>query len=236
MKFPTNHIGANRDEVANTVIMPGDPLRAKFIAEEFLQDVRCFNKIRNMLGYTGIYRGNRVSVMGSGMGIPSMGIYSHELYNFYEVEKIIRVGTAGCIVQNMDLKDLVIAMGACTNSNFTEQFCLQGTFAPIASYNLVSKAVGCAQKKGLKFIVGNVLSSDYIYGENKEFIDKWNKMGIIAFEMEAAALYTNAAVSGREALCLLAISDCLLTGKSLSHEEREKGFMDIIKVALCCCV
>ncbi|MDR0404720.1 MAG: purine-nucleoside phosphorylase [Oscillospiraceae bacterium] len=233
-KFSTNHIEADLGEIADTVLMPGDPLRAKFIAEEFLENPKCFNTIRNMLGYTGTYNGKRISVMGSGMGMPSMGIYSHELYNFYGVKKIIRIGSAGGITEGIKLKDIVIAMGACTNSNFAHRFCSQGTLAPIASYSLLSKAVECAKKNELRFVVGNVLSSDHFYGEDEEFVSKWSKVGVIAFEMEAAALYINAAVAKREALCLLAISDCLLTKKSLTPREREKGFADMMKVALCC--
>lgn len=232
MQTPTPHIGAKAGEIAKTVLMPGDPLRAKFIAENFLEDVVQFNSVRNMLGYTGTYKGKRISVMGGGMGMPSIGIYSYELFNFYEVDNIIRIGTAGSMNENVKVRDVVIALGASTNSNYAAQYCLPGTFAPIASYDLVSSAVKVANEKNINTVVGNILSSDTFYCADKTATDKWISMGILAVEMEAAALYMNAAQAKKNALCLLTISDSLITGESLSAEDRQSSFTDMMKIAL----
>jgi len=232
MQTPTPHIGAKLGEIAKTVLMPGDPLRAKFIAENFLEDVFQFNSIRNMFGYTGTYKGKRVSVMGGGMGMPSIGIYSYELFNFYNVDNIIRIGTAGSMNENVKVRDVVIALGASTNSNYAAQYCLPGTFAPIASYELVSAAVKVAKEKNINTVVGNILSSDTFYCADKTATEKWRSMGILAVEMEAAALYMNAAQARKNALCLLTISDSLLTGESLSAEERQLSFTDMMEIAL----
>lgn len=194
---PTPHNSAVKGEIAKTVLMPGDPLRAKFVAENFLTDVKQFNSVRNMFGYTGKYNGKEVSVMGSGMGMPSIGIYSYELFNFYDVENIIRIGTTGAIHDDLDLGDLVIAQGSCTDSNFAKHFNLPGTFAPIASFKLLRGAVDAAEKLGVKYMVGNVLSSDVFYNETFDSFIQWKKMGVLCAEMESAALYMNAA-SGRE--------------------------------------
>jgi len=229
---PTPHIGARLGEIAKTVLMPGDPLRAKFIAENFLEDVVQFNSVRNMLGYTGTYQGKRISVMGAGMGMPSMGIYSYELFNFYDVDNIIRIGTAGSLNKNAKLRDVVIALGASTDSNYASQYCLPGTFAPIATFDLVNNAVQAAKEKNINAVVGNILSSDTFYCADKTALDRWIKMGIIAVEMEAAALYMNAAEAGKNALCLLTISDCPLTGESLSAEDRQSSFTEMIEIAL----
>ena len=229
---PTPHISADISEIADVVIMPGDPLRAKYIAENFLKNVRCFNSVRNMLGFTGEYNGKVLSVMGSGMGMPSIGIYSYELFNFYNVEKIIRVGTAGAIDDDINLRDIVIGMGACTDSNYSSQYNLPGTFSPIASYGLLKDADNCIKRLGLNSRVGNILSSDKFYNDDENILNKWKKMGVLAVEMEAAALYMNAARSGKEALCLLTISDCPFKGTALSSEERQKSFTDMMKVAL----
>ena len=229
---PTPHIGAKLGEIAKTVLMPGDPLRAKFIAENFLEDVVQFNSVRNMLGYTGTYQGKRISVMGAGMGMPSMGIYSYELFNFYDVDNIIRIGTAGSLNKNVKLRDVVIALGASTDSNYASQYCLPGTFAPIATFDLVNNAVQAAKEKNINAVVGNILSSDTFYCADKTALDKWIKMGIIAVEMEAAALYMNATEAGKNALCLLTISDCPLTGESLSAEDRQSGFTEMMEIAL----
>lgn len=229
--IPTPHIGANLNEIAQTVLMPGDPLRAKFIAENFLTDVKCFNKVRNMLGFTGTYKGQKVSVMGGGMGMPSIGIYSYELFNFYNVQRIIRIGSAGAINSKVNLKDIVMAMGACTDSNYGNQYKLNGVFAPIADFNLLKKAESCAQELGIKAFVGNIYSSDVFYSD-ESVLPEWDKMGVLAVEMEAAALYMNAAKSGKEALCILTVSDCPLKGLSLPSEEREKGFCNMVKIAL----
>ncbi|HHV33045.1 purine-nucleoside phosphorylase [Caproiciproducens sp. LBM24188] len=229
---PTPHNGALPGEIAQTVLMPGDPLRAKFIADNYLTDVHCFNTVRNMLGFTGNYKGKRVSVMGGGMGMPSVGIYTYELFNFYNVDNIIRIGSAGGIADNVHVRDVVVGMGACTDSNYAAQYCLPGTFAPIASYDLLSKAVKAAEELNVKTVVGNVLSSDVFYGDNENALKSWKKMGVLAVEMEAAALYMNAARAGKNALCLLTISDCPFTGEELSAEERQTGFKQMMEVAL----
>lgn len=229
---PTPHIGAKLGEIANTVLMPGDPLRAKFIAENFLEDVVQFNTVRNMFGYTGTYKGKRISVMGGGMGMPSIGIYSYELFNFYNVENIIRIGTAGSLSEKVHLRDVVIGLGASTNSNYAMQYNLPGTFAPIASYELVRDAANVAAEKNINAVVGNILSSDTFYCADKTANEKWISMGILAVEMEAAALYMNAAEAGKKALCLLTISDCPLTGESLSAEERQNSFTQMMEIAL----
>lgn len=230
--IPTPHNRAKLGDIAKTVLMPGDPLRAKFIAENFLEDVVQFNSIRNMLGYTGTYKGKRISVMGGGMGMPSIGIYSYELFNFYDVDNIIRIGTAGSLSENLNLRDIVIGLGASTNSNYAAQYNLPGTFAPIASFDLVSSAVEIAKEKNINTIVGNILSSDTFYSADKTALDRWKSMGILAVEMEAAALYMNAAEAGKNALCILTISDCPLTGESLSAEDRQLSFTEMMKIAL----
>jgi purine-nucleoside phosphorylase len=232
MHIPTPHIGAKAGEIAKTVLMPGDPLRAKFIAENFLEDVVQFNSVRNMFGYTGTYKGKRVSVMGGGMGMPSIGIYSYELFNFYEVDNIIRIGTAGSMNENVKVRDVVIALGASTNSSYAAQYCLPGTFAPIASYDLVSSAVNAAEERNINAVVGNILSSDTFYCADATATEKWISMGILAVEMEAAALYMNAAQAKKNALCLLTISDSLITGESLSAEDRQTSFTDMMEIAL----
>lgn len=232
MNIPTPHNAAGEGEIAKTVLMPGDPLRAKFIADTYLQDVVCFNKVRNMLGYTGTYKGKRVSVMGGGMGMPSIGIYSYELFHFYEVDSIIRIGTAGGISDNVKLRDVLIGMGASTNSNYAAQYKLPGTFAPIADFDLLRKAVLAAEKLNIKTVVGNVLSSDTFYGDDKDANDLWRKMNVLAVEMEAAALYMNAARAGKKALCILTISDHIYTGEALSAEDRQSTFQDMMKIAL----
>ena len=231
-KVPTAHNAATEGQIAKTVLMPGDPLRAKYIAENYLENVTCFNTVRNMLGFTGSYKGKPVSVMGHGMGIPSIGIYTYELFNFYDVDNIIRIGSAGALSDDLDLKDLVIAMGACTDSNYAKQYQLPGTYAPIASYPLMQKAIEEAQKRGIKIAVGNVLSSDMFYNANKSANDAWKSMGASCIEMEAAALYMNAAKAGKNALCILSISDHIYKGTELSAQERQLGFKNMIEVAL----
>ena len=238
LKTPTPHIAAKPGDFGKTVLMPGDPLRAKFIAENFLQDPVLVNNVRGVQGYTGTYKGVKVSVMASGMGMPAMGIYSHELYNGYGVENIIRVGSAGAIQEHIDLYDLVIAQGACTDSNFAAQFHLSGTFAPIASYELLSAAVDIAREMGAKYHVGNVNSSDVFYGDHAgvpEGLDSvygLKKMGVMALEMEAAALYMNAARYGKRALCICTISDHVLKGVETTSQERQTAFTEMMKVAL----
>lgn len=229
---PTPHIGAKPGEIAKTVLMPGDPLRAQVVAETFLKNPVRYNSVRGMYGFTGEYEGKLVSVQGSGMGMPSMGIYSYELFNFYGVENIIRIGSAGAFCNDLALGDLVIAMGACTNSNYAHQFDLPGTFAPIASYDLLTKAVQAAERLGVKYKVGNILSSDTFYSDLTNSAAQWIKMGVLAVEMEAAALYMNAARAGKNALCLVSISDNVRTGEAMSAEERQNSFTDMMKVAL----
>lgn len=229
--MPTPHNSAEKGEIAKTVLMPGDPLRAEFIAKAYLENPICYNKVRGMLGFTGKYKGVEVSVQGSGMGIPSIGIYSHELFNEYGVDNIIRVGTAGGIADAVDLRDVVIAMGACTNSNYVEQFDLPGTYAPTASYTLLSRAVKSAENHGCTYHVGNILSSDTFYDDSNS-LTAWQKMNVLAVEMESAALYMNAARAGKNALCILTVSDCPLKGLSTTAEERQTSFTDMMEIAL----
>ena len=227
----TPHNSAEKGDIAKTVLMPGDPLRAKFIAENYLENPVCYNQVRGMLGYTGTYRGVRMSVQGSGMGMPSMGIYSHELFNEYDVENIIRIGTAGALSDNVNLRDIVIAMSASTNSNYANQYGLSGTYAPTASYKLLSEAVKFSESLNLNYHVGNVLSSDTFYDESGS-LSEWKKMGVLAVEMETASLYMNAVRSGKNALCILTVSDCPFRNLSTTAEERQTSFRDMMEVAL----
>ena len=235
---PTPHISAKPGDFGKTVLMPGDPLRAKFIAETFLENPVLVNNVRGVQGHTGTYKGVKVSVMASGMGMPAIGIYSHELYNGYGVENIIRVGSAGAIQENIDLYDLVLAQGACTDSNWAAQFHLPGTFAPIADYTLLSEAVKAAENIGATYHVGNVNSSDVFYGdhvgvpEGLGSVYGLKKMGVMALEMEAAALYMNAARYGKRALCICTISDHVLTGTETTSQERQTAFTTMMRVAL----
>ena len=236
--MPTPHISCNPGDFGKTVLMPGDPLRSKFIAENFLENPVLVNNVRGVHGYTGYYKGVKVSVMASGMGMPAIGIYSHELFNFYEVDNIIRVGSAGSIQENIELYDIVLAQGACTDSNYAKQFHLPGTFAPIASYELLSEAVKACENHGAKFHVGNVNSSDVFYGDHAgvpEGLDSvygLKKMGVMALEMEAAALYMNAARYGKRGLCICTISDHVLKGVETTSEERQNSFTQMMKIAL----
>ncbi len=230
--IPTPHIGAVEGQIAKTVLMPGDPLRAKYIAETYLEDVKCFNTVRNMLGFTGTYKGREISVMGGGMGMPSVGIYSYELFNFYDVDRIIRIGSAGALQDNVKVRDVVIGMGACTDSNYASQYRLPGTYAPIADFKLLRKAVETAEKQGTNVVVGNVLSADVFYNDYAKTNDLWRGMNVLCVEMEAAALYMNAARAGKQALCLLTISDHIYTGESLSAEERQLSFQEMMEIAL----
>lgn len=232
MSVPTIHIQAQLGEIANTVLLPGDPLRAKFIAENFLTDVKQYNSIRNMFGFTGYYNGKRVSVQGSGMGIPSIGIYSYELFNFYGVENIIRVGTAGAIDDDLEIGDICIGMTASTNSNYVSQFELPGTYCPCADYGLVSKAVNEAEKLGVKYKVGGILSSDSFYCDQANSLRPWQKMGVLCVEMEASALYMNANRAGKKALTIATISDCPFKQTETTSEQREKSFTNMMKIAL----
>ena len=229
--MPTPHNNAKKGDIARTVLMPGDPLRARFIAENYLDDPVCYNEVRGMLGYTGTYKGVPVSVQGSGMGMPSIGIYSWELFNEYDVENIIRVGTAGSVADNVELRDVVIGMSASTNSAYASQYRLPGTYAPTASWKLLSAAVKSAEEQGSRFHVGNILSSDTFYDDADSLAD-WQKMGVLAIEMEAAALYMNAARAGKNALCILTVSDCPLKGESTTAEERQTTFRNMMEIAL----
>lgn len=227
----TPHNEAVQGAFAKTVLMPGDPLRARFIAETFLTDARLVNNVRGVQGYTGTYQGTPVSVMASGMGMPSIGIYSHELFHFYDVDNIIRVGSAGAISPRLKLRDVVIAQGACTNSDYARQYGLPGTFAPIADFGLLETAVAVARRMGVEPPVGNLLSSDTFYNKAGNTLD-WGQMGVLAIEMETAALYCNAAEAGKRALTICSISDSLVTGEELSPADRQTGFTQMMEIAL----
>ena len=229
---PTPHIGAKYGEIAETVIMAGDPLRAKMMAEKYLDNPIQFNNVRGMLGFTGTHAGKRVSVMGHGMGIPSIGIYSYELYNFYGVKTIIRVGSAGSIHKDLHIGDIAIAMGACTNSSFAMQYGLTGTFAPIADFDMLTTAVSVCKEKGSIYHAGNVLSSDTFYDDDATSNQKWIKLGVIGVEMEAAALYMNAARCGKSALAMCTVSDHLLKNQAITASERQISFTEMIEIAL----
>ena len=230
--IPTAHNNAKANYFAKTVLMPGDPLRAKYIAETYLENPRQVTAVRNMFGYTGTYKGKEISVMGGGMGMPSIGIYSYELFNFYGVDQIIRIGSAGALQDHIKVMDVVIGMGACTDSNYAYQYGLPGTFAPIADYELMNKAIETAKRQGTNVVVGNVVSSDVFYNADPTVNDRWRSMGVLAVEMEAAALYMNAAKAKKKALCMLTISDHIYTGESLCAEDRQLGFGKMMEIAL----
>ncbi len=227
----TPHNSANKGDFAKTVLMPGDPLRAKFIAETFLTDARLVNNVRGIQGYTGTYKGVPVSVMASGMGMPSMGIYSHELFSQYDVDNIIRIGSAGAISEKLQLRDLVAGLGACTDSGYAAQFDLPGTYCPVCSYELLETAVGCARSLGQRLTVGTLLSSDSFYDASNSTL-RWGKMGVLAVEMESAALYCNAAYLGKRALAICTISDHIVTGEALDAASRQTTFTAMMQVAL----
>ena len=236
--MPTPHNSAVKGDFAKTVLMPGDPLRAKFIAETFLENPRLVNNVRGVQGYTGSYRGVPVSVMASGMGMPSIGIYSWELYTVFGVENIMRIGSTGAMQENINLRDIVIGQGACTDSNWAGQYHLPGTFAPIADYHMLETCVETAKELGLPYHVGNILSSDRFYGDDGDMTggwignQAWKKMGVMAVEMEAAALYMNAARAGKHALAICTVSDHLLRNENCTAEERQNGFTNMMKLAL----
>lgn len=230
--MPTVHISANKGDIADTILLPGDPLRAKFIAENFLENVVCYNEVRGMYGFTGNYKGKKVSVQGTGMGMPSIGIYTHELISHYGVKNLIRVGSCGSFQENVKVRDVILAIGASTNSRYIHQYNLPGYYAPTASFELIEKAKKSAEKKEISVKVGNVLSSDIFYDDDADAWTKWAKMGILAVEMEAAALYMNAARLGANALAILTVSDSLVTGESTTSQEREKTLVDMIEVGL----
>lgn len=228
----TPHNSAKKGDIAKTVLLPGDPLRAKFIAENFLEDAVQFNSVRNMFGYTGTYKGQKVSVMGTGMGIPSIGIYSYELIHFFGVENLIRIGSCGSFNKNLKLYDIILAMGACTNSNFANQYELPGTFSAIASWELLSKAKQVADEKNIDVTIGNVYTGDNFYSPQQDVWKKWAQMGVLAAEMETYALYCNAAYAGVNALTILTVSDSIVTNEETSSEERQKGFTKMMEIAL----
>lgn len=229
---PTPHNEAVAGQIAPLVLMPGDPLRAKRLAETYLENVEQFNGVRNMLGYTGTYQGNPVSVMGSGMGLPSIGIYSYELYNFYGVESIVRIGTAGGVAPDVRLRDIVLGVGACTDSNYAHQFNAPGTLAPIADFGLLRRAADAAERLGYPVRVGNVLSSDVFYDEDPTASERWAKMGVLAVEMESAALYLNAMRARKRALTILTVTDVVSRGEALTAEERQESLTQMMEVAL----
>ena len=236
--YPTPHINAKPEDFAKTVLMPGDPLRAKFMAETYLENPVLVNSVRGINGYTGMYKGKKISIMASGMGIPSIGIYANELYSVFGVENIIRVGSAGGISEKVKIRDIVIGMGACTDSNFANQFALPGTFSPIASYRLLKTFCDEAEKMGLSFHVGNILSSDVFYADTavESTTPKWAKMGVLAVEMEAAGLYMTAARLGKNALAICTVSDHLVTGEATTAQERQTTFTDMMTLALECAI
>lgn len=228
----TAHINAKKGDIAETILLPGDPLRAKFIAETYLEDPVEFNNVRNMLGYTGTYKGKRVSVMGTGMGVASIGIYSYELIHFYGVKNLIRVGSCGAYHKDLKLYDIIFGMGASTNSNYAHQYNLPGTFSAIASWELLEKAKKVADEKGIEVNVGNILSSDVFYNKDADAYKKWADMGILAVEMEAYALYCNAQAAGVNALTILTVSDSLVTKQETTAKERENSFTKMMEIAL----
>lgn len=228
----TPHIEAKENDFAKTVLMPGDPLRAKFIAEEYIDDARLVNNVRGIQGYTGTYKGKEISVMASGMGMPSMGIYSYELYKFYNVDNIIRIGSAGGIADGLRLRDIVIAMGCSTNSNYAAQYNVCGTFAPLADYHLLLTAADICKRKNIDVKIGNILTSDVFYNDDAEFNMKWKRLGILAVEMETAALYFNAARLGKRALSICTISDHVIRGEELSAKDRQETFTEMMEIAL----
>lgn len=238
LPYPTPHINAVPEDFAETVLMPGDPLRSKFVAENYLTDAKLVNNVRGIQGYTGYYGGKRISVMASGMGMPSIGIYSYELFNFFNVENIMRIGSAGAMNEKIKVRDIVMGMGACTNSNFASQYHLSGTFAPIASYKMLKTCAETADEMKLRYHVGNLYSSDNFYGDEEQLpgylrsTENWSKMGVMAVEMEAAALYMNAARAGKNALAICTISDHLITHEVTTSEERQTSFTDMMELAL----
>ena len=238
MNYPTPHILATPEDFGQTVLMPGDPLRSQYIAQNFLENAKLVNNVRGVQGYTGYYKGVKVSVMASGMGMPTIGIYSYELFNAFGVRNIMRIGSAGSMDPDVKVRDIVIAQGACTNSDFAHQYHLDGTFAPIASFDMLRKSVEACEELGATYHVGNILSSDNFYGDDEGVPEAlnpgycWRKMGVMATEMEAAALYMTAARWKKNALCICTISDHILTGEALPPEERQTSFREMMQVAL----
>lgn len=229
---PSACISAEEANVAKVMLMPGDPLRAKYVAEHYLENPVCFNTVRNMLGYTGTYKGKKISVMGHGMGVPSIGLYTYELYNFYGVESIVRIGSAGGIGDDVKVRDVVIAMGASTNSHFADQYRFHGQLCATADYAMLRTAVDAAEKLGVRADVGQVFTADQFYNDNPEAAETYRKFGILAVEMETAGLYWTAQRLGKKALSILTISDHIFTGEALSAEERQDSFHEMMEIAL----
>lgn len=229
--MPTPHNSAEKGQIAKTALMPGDPLRAKVVADTYLENPVCFNQVRGMLGFTGTYKGHEISVMGSGMGIPSIAIYSYELFHFYDVDTIIRIGSAGGIGPEVKLRDVIIGQGACTDSDFAAQYDLPGTIAPIGDFNLLRRAAQVAEEMGVRYHVGNLVSTDVFYSP-ESWAKAWAGMGCLGVEMEAAALYLNAMAAGKRALGIMTVSDLILTGESLPAEERQNTFTQMMEIAL----
>ena len=229
--YPTPHINATPEDFAETVLMPGDPLRAKYIAENYLEDAKLVNNVRGIQGYTGFYKGKRVSVMASGMGQPSIGIYSYELFNFFGVKNIIRVGSCGAFSKELHVKDIIIALGSCTDGNFAHQYRLPGTFCPIADFGLARTAADICEEMKLNYRVGNIFSSDVFYDDANSGME-WSKMGVLGVEMESAALYCNAARAGKKALTICSVSDSFVYDEVMPAEEREKSFTNMMVLAL----
>lgn len=233
MAAPTPHIESKAHEIAKTVLMPGDPLRSKFVADNFLSSPTLVNNVRGVQGYTGTWKGTAVTVMASGMGMPSMGIYSWELYNFYQVDSIIRIGSAGALRDDLKVMDIIAAQGACTNSNYMKQFIADGIYAPTGDFKLLSKAFQVAEDRGVELKIGNVLSSDNFYGPgDRSRYDPWKRMGVLAVEMETAALYANAGYAGKRALSICTISDHIYRDEFLSSNQRQTAFSQMIEIAL----
>lgn len=232
MVVPSACNAAQVGDIAKAVLMPGDPLRAKYVAETYLEDPVCFNTVRNMLGFTGTYKGKKLSVMGSGMGIPSMGLYSYELFTYYDADCIIRIGSAGGLADDIKLRDVVIAMAASTNSNFACQYEFPGTLTPVADYALLKKAADAAEVNKVHAVVGPVFSSDMFYNAAPDANAKYKRMGMLAVEMETAGLYLTAAFTGKKALSILTISDHVFTGEGLSAKERQESFHEMMEIAL----
>lgn len=232
MATPSACNEARPGEIAKAVLMPGDPLRAKYVAEHYLENPVCFNTVRNMLGYTGEYKGKKLSVMGHGMGVPSIGLYTYELYQFYDVESIIRIGSAGGIGEDVQVRDVVIAMGASTNSCFADQYRFPGQLCATASWPLLRDAVAAAERLGVRVDVGQVFTADQFYNDNPEAGEMYRKFGILALEMETAGLYWTAQRLGRQALSILTVSDHIFTGEALSAQERQDSFHEMMEIAL----
>lgn len=232
LKAPTHHIGAQPGEFAKTVLMPGDPLRAKYIAENYLTDVKQINEIRCMYAYTGNYKGKPVSVMAHGIGAPSMAVHAYELYHLYDVENIIRIGTTGGLAPQVEMRDIIIAMGACYNTSYIDQFKLEGKFSAIPSYDLLRKATDTADRLGIDYRVGNILSTDIFYPADPRTQMAWLDMGVLSVEMEAAALYITAAAAKKNALAILTVSDHIIREEKTSAEERQNSFTKMMEIAL----